>query len=99
MLKPVRIGDRVVIGADSIIGPGAEISNGSVLQIRSVVYPDTLIPPSEYRGGHPAQKIKDLMPRQIGAGYPHQPSLRRQSSAARTGSCASAEGARTFSAA
>ncbi|QVL47837.1 MAG: hypothetical protein KFB96_19505 [Thiocapsa sp.] len=62
MLKPVRIGDRVVIGADSIICPGAEIGNGSVLQIRSVVYPDTLIPPNEYWGGNPAQKIKDLMP-------------------------------------
>lgn len=62
MLKPVRIGDRVVIGADSIICPGAKVGHGSVLQIRSVVYPDTLIPPNEYWGGNPARKIKDLIP-------------------------------------
>lgn len=63
MLKPVRIGDRVVIGGGSVICPGADIGDGVVLQHRSVVNPDTLIPPGQYWGGNPAQKIKDLTPR------------------------------------
>lgn len=62
MLKPVYIGERVVVGADSLICPGADLGNGCVLQIRSVVYPDTVIPPNEYWGGNPARKIKDLTP-------------------------------------
>ena len=56
--KPIVIGDRVWIGAGSIILPGVTINDGAVVAAGAVVNKDveafTLV------GGVPAQKIKDL---------------------------------------
>jgi maltose O-acetyltransferase len=56
--KPIVIGDRVWIGAGSIILPGVTINDGAVIAAGAVVNKDveafTLV------GGVPAQKIKNI---------------------------------------
>jgi len=65
MLKRVVMEDNVVIGADSMICPGVRIGHHSLIGVRTVVYPDTIIPPYEFWRGNPARKVKDLEPGEI----------------------------------
>ena len=58
--NPVKIGDNVWIGADSMIFPGVTIGAGSVIAARSVVVDD--IPPKVLAGGHPATVWKQYAP-------------------------------------
>nr|WP_319569932.1 acyltransferase [uncultured Draconibacterium sp.] len=53
---PVRIGDNVFIGADSMILKGVKIGNNSIVGAGSIVSKE--IPPNEIWGGNPASFIK-----------------------------------------
>lgn len=55
---PVRIGDNVFIGANSIVLKGVSIGSGSVIAAGSVVVKD--IPSGVLAGGNPAKVIKEL---------------------------------------
>lgn len=54
---PVKIGDDVWIGANSIILPGVEIGSGSVIAAGSVVTKN--VPAFSYAAGVPARVIKE----------------------------------------
>lgn len=54
----IKIGKNVLIGADSLIGPGVTIGDNSVVAMKSLVIED--IPDNELWGGVPAKKIKNL---------------------------------------
>jgi acetyltransferase-like isoleucine patch superfamily enzyme len=54
---PVRIGDRVWIGAESMILPGVTIGDGAVVAARSVVTKD--VPAGALAAGHPAKVVRD----------------------------------------
>jgi acetyltransferase-like isoleucine patch superfamily enzyme len=56
--KPVRIGNNVWIGFDSIICPGVTIGDGSIVGCRSVVAAD--VPSYTIVGGNPARVIRKL---------------------------------------
>lgn len=56
--SPVVIGNRVWIGADSVITRGVTIGDGAVIAAGAVVNKD--IPAHELWGGIPAKKIKGL---------------------------------------
>lgn len=53
---PVRIGDRVTIGANSVVLPGAVIGDGATLMSGSYLMPGTAIPAGETWRGNPARK-------------------------------------------
>jgi acetyltransferase-like isoleucine patch superfamily enzyme len=55
--RPIRIGDNVWIGANSIILPGVTIGMGSVIAAGSVVAKS--VPAMVVAGGNPARVIKD----------------------------------------
>lgn len=57
---PVTIGAGVWIGARTVVAPGAEIGDNSVIAAGAVVAKK--IPPGELWGGVPARKIKDVKP-------------------------------------
>lgn len=65
MLGEVRIQDRATVGVNTVIMPGVELGEGSVVTAGSVVTMDTHIPPGELWGGVPACKIKNLTPLDI----------------------------------
>lgn len=54
--KPVRIGNNVWIGANSIILPGVTIGDGSIIAAGSIVTKD--IPPFTLNGGNPSKELK-----------------------------------------
>ena len=58
--RPVRIGDNVWIGFDSVVLPGVSIGDGAVVGCRSVVAED--VPPYTVVGGNPARVIRSLDP-------------------------------------
>ncbi len=62
--RPVRIGNNVWIGFDSVVLPGVTIGDGSIVGCRSVVADD--VPPYTLVAGNPARVIR-----------PHRPSLER----------------------
>jgi acetyltransferase-like isoleucine patch superfamily enzyme len=55
---PVRIGDNVFVGGNTIILKGVTIGENSVIAAGSVVYHD--IPPNVIAGGNPCKIIKEL---------------------------------------
>lgn len=57
VIKPVKIGSRVLIGAGSYVLPGTEIGDGAIVGLGSVVLKDTRIPAGEIWAGVPARKI------------------------------------------
>ncbi len=56
--RPVRMGDNVWIGFDSVILPGVTIGDGAIVGCRSVV--DRDVEPYTVVGGNPARVIKRL---------------------------------------
>jgi acetyltransferase-like isoleucine patch superfamily enzyme len=56
--KPVKIGNNVFIGANSIVLKGTEIGNNSVIGAGSVV--SGIIPPNVIAAGNPCKVIKAL---------------------------------------
>lgn len=60
VLSPIKIGSNSVIGAHSLITPGCEIGDGSVVAAKAVLPKWTKIPPNEVWGGIPAKFIKKI---------------------------------------
>lgn len=56
-LGEVRIGDRVLIGANSTILPGVTIGDGAVIAAGTVVHKD--VPAGAFVGGNPMQVIRE----------------------------------------
>jgi acetyltransferase-like isoleucine patch superfamily enzyme len=56
--KPILIGDNVWIGHDSVVLPGVEIGNGSIIGARSVVVES--VPDLVVAAGNPARVIRRL---------------------------------------
>jgi acetyltransferase-like isoleucine patch superfamily enzyme len=56
--KPVKIGNNVFIGVNSIVLKGSEIGNNSVIGAGSVV--SGIIPPDVIAAGNPCKVIKTL---------------------------------------
>lgn len=57
ILKPILIEDQVWVAADSFVGPGVIIKQGSVVGARSSVFKD--VAPWTVVGGNPAKFIKE----------------------------------------
>jgi acetyltransferase-like isoleucine patch superfamily enzyme len=57
--KPIAIGDNVWIGHDSVVLPGVEIGNGSIIGARSVVTES--IPDLAIAAGNPARVMRQLV--------------------------------------
>ncbi|EJL46835.1 acetyltransferase [Brevibacillus agri] len=55
-LGEVRIGDRVLIGANSTILPGVTIGDGAIVAAGTVVHKD--VAPGSFVGGNPMQVIR-----------------------------------------
>ena len=55
---PVIMRKRAVLGINSVVGPGVEIGEGSVVGAMSFVPKGTKIPPNQAWGGVPARPIK-----------------------------------------
>lgn len=60
IMKPVIIEKKTTVGIKSIIMPGVVVGENSIVAPGAVVLMDTKIPPNEFWGGIPAQKIKDI---------------------------------------
>jgi acetyltransferase-like isoleucine patch superfamily enzyme len=58
IMDKVKIGDNCVIGAGSIIMPGAILENNVKLATGSVVKKDQVLKKGKVYGGIPAKKIK-----------------------------------------
>lgn len=56
----VKIGKRATVGVGSIVMPGVEIGDDSVIAPNAIVAPNTKVPPKELWGGVPARKIKSI---------------------------------------
>lgn len=56
-LGEVRIGDGVLVGANSTILPGVTIGEGAVVAAGTVVHKD--VPPGAFVGGNPMQVIRE----------------------------------------
>ncbi len=57
---PVRIGNRVTIGARAIIMADVEIGDGAIIAVQSVVTKGTKILASETWGGTPARLLRSI---------------------------------------
>lgn len=57
IIKPVKIGNNVFVGAGSIVLPGVKIGDNVIIGAGSVVTKN--IPSNEIWAGNPAKKIKD----------------------------------------
>ena len=55
---PIKVGNNVMIGIDSVIMPGVTIGDNEVIAAKSVVTKD--IPSNSIVGGMPAKRIADL---------------------------------------
>ncbi len=56
-LGEVRIGDGVLVGANSTILPGVTIGDGAIVAAGTVVHKD--VPPGAFVGGNPMQLIRE----------------------------------------
>ena len=56
--RPVRLGNNVWVGFDSVVLPGVTIGDGAIVGCRSVVADD--VPPYAVVGGNPAKVIRYL---------------------------------------
>lgn len=58
-LAPVKLGNGVSVGIDTIIMPGTTIGDGAVIAPRSFVAAGTTIPPRARYGGNPARDLRE----------------------------------------
>lgn len=65
---PIRIGNNVTIGAQSVVLPGVEIGDGAIVATGAVVTKGTRIAPGEVWGGVPARPLQGPAERAVGAG-------------------------------
>ena len=56
LMAPIKVGNNVLIGGNSVILKGAQIGDGAVIGVGSVVMGS--IPPGEVWAGSPAKKIR-----------------------------------------
>jgi hypothetical protein len=61
-IRQIVIEDNAVIGGEAMLLPGVQVGHHSVVALRSVIPPDTIIGPYEYWAGTPATKVKDITP-------------------------------------
>lgn len=61
-IKRVRIGNNVTIGAKSVIMPGVEVGQGTIIGACSLVPKNKKLEPNSLYVGTPVRKIKDLEP-------------------------------------
>ena len=59
-LKRTKIGQKVTIGLGSVIMPGCEIGDGSLIAARSVLLKNTVVPPNSIFAGSPAKWIRNV---------------------------------------
>ena len=59
-IAPVKIGKGVTIGGNTIIAPGAEIGDGAIIGVNSLVKKRQKIPANTVYGGTPAHYIRDV---------------------------------------
>jgi len=55
-VRPIRIGARCFIGGGSIIRPGVEVGEGSIVAAGAVVFND--VPPNSIVAGNPARILR-----------------------------------------
>jgi len=58
LLAPIKVGKKCLIGQKSVLMPGVEVGDGSVVAAGAIVLKDTKIPPNEVWGGIPAKRLK-----------------------------------------
>jgi len=61
--KRIKIGNNCTIGMRSIIFPGVEIGDNSIVSACSLVPKNTIIPPNEIWAGIPAKKVAEVKTR------------------------------------
>lgn len=57
MIGKIKIGRNVTVGVSSVIFPGVEIGDNSIVAPLSTVYSKTRIPPNQFWAGNPAQQV------------------------------------------
>lgn len=63
ILRRIHIGQGATVGVHTVIMPGVEIGEHSIIAALSRVNPGTHVPAREFWEGVPAGKVKDLPPR------------------------------------
>ncbi len=58
-ITPVKIGNNVTIGGNTIIAPGSEIGDNAIVGVNSVVLKNQKIPPNSIWAGTPARFIRE----------------------------------------
>ncbi|UCE15179.1 MAG: hypothetical protein JSV04_11220 [Candidatus Heimdallarchaeota archaeon] len=58
-ISPVKIGNNVTIGGNTIIAPGAEIGDNAVIGVNSVVIKGQKVPAGTIFAGTPARFIRE----------------------------------------
>ena len=58
MIRPVRIGNDVIIGLNAVVFPGVTIGDGALIAAGSIVLKDTKIPAKSTWAGVPARQIR-----------------------------------------
>jgi len=64
ILGRVRIARNVLVGGETLIGPGVTIGEGAIIEARSGILPNTVIPAGEVWGGSPARFRRTIHPRE-----------------------------------
>lgn len=60
VLKPVKLGHRVTIGADTLVLPGTQIEDNVIVGANSVIPKDSYLEGNAIYGGNPVKKIKSM---------------------------------------
>ena len=74
-LEPVKTGDRVFVGNDAVVPPGAIIPEGALIGIKSKPPANELMAPGDTWFGSPAIKLPTRQRVDIGANWTYEPSL------------------------
>ncbi|HEX8164727.1 MAG TPA: amino acid adenylation domain-containing protein, partial [Beijerinckiaceae bacterium] len=74
-LEPVRTEDRVFVGNDGVVPPGAVIPEGALIGIKSKPPANELMSPGDTWFGSPAIKLPNRQKVDIGATWTYEPSL------------------------
>lgn len=65
ILTSCTIGNKCLIGQNSVILEGSEIGNGSMVAGSAVVLPNTKIPSGQLWGGNPAKFMRNITPEEL----------------------------------